>query len=113
MRRRLALLAGICAAGTAAAQLPKMDDLLKGVDKLPKTPVSPLPPGTTDDKTGAAGIKEALAVGTERAVQNLSAKDGYFGNAAVKILMPPKIQKVADVARAAATRSRWTSSCSA
>jgi hypothetical protein len=101
MRRRLALLAGICAAGTAAAQLPKMDDLLKGVDKLPKTPVSPLPPGTTDDKTGAAGIKEALAVGTERAVQNLSAKDGYFGNAAVKILMPPKIQKVADVARAA------------
>ena len=62
MRRRLALLAGICAAGTAAAQLPKMDDLLKGVDKLPKTPVSPLPPGTTDDKTGAAKIQKVADV---------------------------------------------------
>jgi hypothetical protein len=101
MKRRLALLAGICAAGTAAAQMPKFDDLLKGVDRLPKTPAPPLKAGTTDDKTGAAGIKEALAVGTERAVQSLSAQDGYFGNAAVKILMPPKIKKVADLARTA------------
>jgi hypothetical protein len=101
MKRRLALMAGVCAAGSTAAQVPRFDDLLKGVERLPKTPAPPLEGGTTDDKTGAAGIKEALAVGTERAVQSLSAKDGFFGNAAVKILMPPKIQKVADVARAA------------
>jgi hypothetical protein len=55
--------------------------------------------GAGDDKTNAAGIKEALAVGTERAVASLSRENGYFGNAAVKILMPPSIQKVADVAR--------------
>ncbi|MDO8418730.1 MAG: DUF4197 domain-containing protein [Rubrivivax sp.] len=58
-------------------------------------------PGAGDEKTGAAGIKEALALGTERAVQGLSKQDGYFGNAAVKILMPSAIQKVADVARIA------------
>ena len=32
---------------------------------------------------------------------SLSRKDGYFGNAGVKILMPSSIQKVADVARMA------------
>ena len=45
------------------------------------------------------GDKEALAVGTERAVASLSRENGYFGNAAVKILMPSSLQKVADVAR--------------
>lgn len=46
-----------------------------------------------------AGIKEALAKGTEDAVNKLSAPNGYFSNQAVKILMPPSIQKIADVAR--------------
>src|SRR4051812_29498469 len=54
-----------------------------------------------DDRTTGAGIKEALAVGTENAVKSLSATNGYFGNQAVKILMPPSIQKVTDVARMA------------
>jgi hypothetical protein len=107
MKRRSVILFWTFAASTASAQMPKFDDILKGVDKLPKTPGTPGTPGTgsqpvaTDDKTGAAGIKEALAVSTERAVQSLSQADGYFGNAAVKILMPSSIQKVADVARMA------------
>ena len=92
------------AAGTAWAQMPKLDDLMKEAQKLqlPPSP-SPSPSGASvgagDDKTNAAGIKEALAVGTERAVAGLSRENGYFGNAAVKILMPPSIQKVADVVR--------------
>ena len=101
MKRRMALLAGMLVAGTAAAQLPKLDDLMKGTQNLPKAPVGGPDAGATDEKTGAAGIKEALAVGTERAVQSLSQENGYFGNAAVKILMPSSIQKVADVARMA------------
>ena len=101
MKRRMALLAGMLVAGTAAAQLPKLDDLMKGTQNLPKAPVGGPDAGATDEKTGAAGIKEALAVGTERAVQSLSRENGYFGNAAVKILMPSSIQKVADVARMA------------
>ena len=99
MKRRLVILAGTLAACTVSAQMPKFDDIMKGVGSLPKVPATG--PGTSDEKTNAAGIKEALAVGTERAVTSLSRKDGYFGNAAVKILMPSSIQKVADVARMA------------
>ncbi len=54
--------------------------------------------GSGNSKTDIAGIKEALALGTESAVNSLSKKNGYFGNQAVKILMPSSMRKVADVA---------------
>jgi hypothetical protein len=41
-----------------------------------------------------AGLKEALALGTKNAVKELSATDGYFGNKAVKILLPDNIRKI-------------------
>jgi hypothetical protein len=85
----------------ASAQLPKLDDLMKGAGNLPKAPAAGSSVGAGDEKTNAAGIKEALAVGTEKAVKDLSKQNGYFGNAAVKILMPPSLQKVAEVARMA------------
>ena len=99
MKRRSAILFGVVVACTASAQLPKLDDLMKGAGKLPKVTDAPLDAAVPDDKTSVAGVKEALAVGTERAVQSLSRENGYFGDAAVKILMPSSIQKVADVAR--------------
>jgi hypothetical protein len=49
----------------------------------------------------AAGLKEALAVGTGNAVQTLSKSNGYFGDAAVKILLPEKMQKAAEVLKKA------------
>jgi len=42
----------------------------------------------------AAGLKEALQIGTEKSVKNLSSLDGFFGNAALKILMPPEAEKI-------------------
>ena len=42
----------------------------------------------------AAGLKEALTVGTQNSTNQLSAADGFFKNAAIKILMPPEAQKV-------------------
>ncbi|HEY2581128.1 MAG TPA: DUF4197 domain-containing protein [Mucilaginibacter sp.] len=39
------------------------------------------------------GLKEALQQGTAKSSDQLSAVDGYFGNAAVKILFPPQAQK--------------------
>ena len=99
MKRRAALLLGASVAWTAHAQMPKLDDVMKGLGKLPKSATGGS--GVTDDATASAGIKEALAVGTERAVQSLARENGYFGNAAVKILMPSSIQKVAEVARMA------------
>ena len=42
----------------------------------------------------AAGLKQALNSGVKKGTDKLSATDGYFGNAAVKVLMPPEAQKV-------------------
>jgi len=101
MKRMSTILAGALAACMASAQVPKLDDVMKEVGKLPKAPAVQSTTGASDERTNAAGIKEALAVGTERAVKSLGRENGYFGNAAVKILMPSSIQKVADVARMA------------
>jgi len=52
-----------------------------------------------DDSTVVSGLKEALSIGTEKAVTNVSRLDGYFGNEIIKILMPEKLQKVANMLR--------------
>ena len=49
-----------------------------------------------DASTSIAGIKEALAVGTENAVKSLGRENGYFANQAVKILLPGSVQKLAE-----------------
>jgi len=53
--------------------------------------------GEPSESTLAAGFKQALSIGTEKAVQTVSQPDGYFGNQAIKILLPDGMQKVADV----------------
>ena len=40
----------------------------------------------------ASGLKEALQVGTENTVKSTGRTDGYFGNPAIKILLPQKLQ---------------------
>jgi hypothetical protein len=40
----------------------------------------------------ALGLKEALSVGAGNAVLQLGQRDGYFGNLAVKILLPPRLR---------------------
>lgn len=52
----------------------------------------------TDDI--AAGLKEALSIGAESAGKNLSSLNGYFGNAAIKILMPDEAKKAEEKLRA-------------
>ncbi|WP_336118125.1 DUF4197 family protein, partial [Klebsiella pneumoniae] len=47
------------------------------------------------DEIGNA-LKEALQKGVERGTAQLSATDGFFKNAAVKILLPPEAQKAGD-----------------
>lgn len=41
-----------------------------------------------------AGLKEALAQGTKASTEKLSAADGFFKDAAVKVLMPDEARKV-------------------
>jgi hypothetical protein len=47
----------------------------------------------------ADGLKAALDQGVTKGVQQLSAADGYLGNAAVKILLPPEARKVEQTLR--------------
>ncbi len=42
----------------------------------------------------SAGLKQALEIGTSQGADQLSARDGFLGNLAVKILFPPEAQKV-------------------
>lgn len=51
-----------------------------GVDALSNTDIS-------------SGLKEALTRGADAAVSQLGQKDGFFGNAALKIPLPPGLQK--------------------
>ena len=99
MKRLLATMIGTLVTLGAWAQMPGLGDVMKGVQSLNRVPGAPAQVGASDDATNAAGIREALAVGTENAVKSLSRPDGYFANEAVKILMPQGIRKVADVAR--------------
>jgi len=73
-------------ASPASAQV---DQLLKGITGS----------GVTDSKA-SAGLKEALEVATEKAVSLTGRPNGYFGDAAIKILMPAKLQTMQEGLRA-------------
>ncbi len=47
----------------------------------------------------AAGLKEALTIGTQNGTGLLSSTDGFFANAAVKILMPEEAKKIESTLR--------------
>ncbi len=75
---------------TTTVQAQGLKDLLKKA-----TGVS----GLTADEVGK-GLKEALSVGVKKGAEQLSGVDGFLGNAAVKILMPPEAVKVEEKLRA-------------
>ena len=50
-----------------------------------------------DDSTIVSGLKDALSIGTKNAVALVSKPNGYFGNEAIKILLPDKIEKAAEL----------------
>lgn len=50
--------------------------------------------GTVQNADIAAGLKEALNNGISKQVSKLTATDGFYKNEAVKILLPPELQKV-------------------
>lgn len=46
-----------------------------------------------------SGLKEALTLGATNGATKLSSLDGFFANAAIKVLMPPEAQKVESTLR--------------
>ena len=76
------------------------DALEKGLPQLPglfDQPQGPAAVRGLDDLTIASGLKEALAIGTKNAVGLVSRQNGYFGNDAIKILLPDKVQQTAEL----------------
>ncbi len=57
------------------------------------------PRGEPDTSTTVSGLKEALSVGTEKAVKTVSQADGYLGNPMIKIPLPENVQKAAKLLR--------------
>jgi hypothetical protein len=95
MKRTLVAACLVFLLAVPAARAADMTDLLKSV---------PLPAATgsaQDSGTVASGLKEALSVGTKNAVNALSKTNGYFGNEAVKILLPENVRRVGDALRMA------------
>jgi hypothetical protein len=80
----------LLAATPATAQV---EQLLRGLGGL--VPQSGLSEGKI-----ASGLKEALQVGTQNAVNLTSKVDGYFGNQAIKIPMPEKLRALESGLRA-------------
>ena len=76
----------------ANAQI-KLSDIFKKVTEKKGT-TSASVTGTPSSLEIGQGIKEALQIGVSAGADRLSVKDGFLGNLAVKILMPPEAQKV-------------------
>jgi hypothetical protein len=55
--------------------------------------------GPLDAETVAAGLKEALRVGTERGTATTSARDGFYKNPLIKVAMPEQYDGVARAIR--------------
>ena len=87
MRARTTFIIGafLAAAAFSAGQNLDPSKWLKGESK---------DKGKSSTTDIVAGLKEALKVGTENTVSLTGKTDGYFANAAIKILMPEKLRTV-------------------
>lgn len=55
--------------------------------------------GGLSNEDVVAGLKEALSVGARNSANQLSSVDGFFANAAIKVLMPEEAKKVESTLR--------------
>ena len=94
MFRTLLLITCVCL--PAPLWAASLEDTLKGALKGRSTGASA---GTLSQSDAAGGVREALARGVEQAISQLGREDGFLKNQAVRILVPKKVRKVADLAR--------------
>lgn len=90
--RSFALIMGLTVGVSHVASAQFLKDLIKQVTgKKTSTTTTTGTPTTLEIGTA---LKQALEQGTSKSSDQLSALNGFFGNAAVKILFPPEAQKV-------------------
>lgn len=88
MRQILAF--AVIAASFSTAAHAGLGDFFKDIFKAPATQQA------LSESDAIAGIREALAKGTETAVNTLGRNDGFWGNAAARIPLPGSVQRVGD-----------------
>ena len=82
MMRNLVLMGTLLC--TSAGAFAQLEQITKGLGLTNQKELS--------DSKVASGLKEALQVGAENAVKLTAKTDGYFGNQAIKILLPKNLQ---------------------
>lgn len=94
MGKRIVVASAVLFCLGAVSHAGWMDDIGKAIGGGKAPGIS----GTvSDDAKVVSGLKEALSVGTANTVAATSKVDGYFANQAIRILVPEKVRKVADV----------------
>ena len=88
------LMFGLALAATAQKDSTKKVNSLFGKAKSVLNSVKGGSGGSLSTDEIVSGLKEALSVGTNNSTGKLSAADGFFKDAAVKLLMPQEAQKV-------------------
>jgi Protein of unknown function (DUF4197) len=91
-KSRIVIVIALCVFASVGTQAQIVRDLMNGADKTVKK-VTNKGGGLSESEVGD-GLKEALRVGAKNATSKVSAPDGFFGNALIKVLMPPEAQKV-------------------
>jgi hypothetical protein len=96
MNCRRRLIAAVLVLGLLVAIGPawgQLEGIIKQFPQIPQLPGTPASGSLGDVKIGQA-LKEALQVGTANAVSLTGRVDGYLKNAAIKILLPDKLQSL-------------------
>jgi hypothetical protein len=97
----LLLLSGVARAQTDSVKKNSLFNKARGILNKASVVTKSTGSGSLSTDEIVAGLKEALSVGTGNSTGKLSAVDGFFKDAAVKILLPPEAQKVEKTLRSA------------
>ena len=103
MKKIILFSIGIFLLSTSKSQinLNKIKKTVTGQDTVTSNVINAATQTITGNNKGSlsnddiiSGLKEALTIGTQNSAKKLGAVDGFFKDAALKILMPPEAQKV-------------------
>ena len=93
MKRSFLVLSLLAFASISFAQSKSSDGILGGVKNAIKKVKGGSGTSLTNEEI-VSGLKEALSQGANNSTSKVSAVDGFFKDAAIKILLPQQVQKV-------------------